>query len=199
MDAEQKEDRMLAQKARKGDEQAYAKLFNRYKDTLYYLIYKMVHSKSDAEDLTAEVFDKAHQNLASYNPQYAFSTWLFSIANHHAIDFIRKRHTKLSITTSGGGDNGDIKIAEEAIQSSEPNPEETLIFDQQMTQVQGLLQKLEPHYRQMLELRYFKGYAYWEIAEELKMPIGTVKTQLFRAKNQFGKLARQYFTESFAF
>ena len=188
MSDDQKDDRILAQKAKKGDGLAYAKLFNRYKDTLYYMVYKMVNNKSDAEDLTAEAFDRAFRNLHQYDPKYAFSTWLFSIASNHSIDFIRKHKSKRY--------SGESQLIEDTLQSTELNPEEVLISQQQIAQIRELLQQLRPEYQTMLELRYFKGYSYNEIAEELDIPLGTVKTQLSRAKTRFGNLIKSQLSET---
>lgn len=188
MNDDQKDDRILAQKAKKGDGLAYAKLFNRYKDTLYYMVYKMVNNKSDAEDLTAEAFGRAFRNLNQYDPKYAFSTWLFSIANNHSIDFIRKRKSKRYTSEQ--------QIIEDTIQSTELNPEEVLISQQQIAQIRELLKLLRPEYQNMLELRYFKGFSYTEIAEELEIPLGTVKTQLSRAKAKFGDLIKIQLSEN---
>lgn len=190
MEDDQKDDRILAQKAKKGDGLAYAKLFNRYKDTLYYMVYKMVNNKSDAEDLTAEAFDRAFRNLNQYDPKYAFSTWLFSIASNHSIDFLRKHKSKRHA--------GESQVIEDTIQSTELNPEEVLISQQQIAEIRELLKQLRPEYQNMLELRYFKGYSYTEIAEELEIPLGTVKTQLSRAKAKFGKLIEDQLSESIA-
>lgn len=188
MSDDQKDDRILAQKAKKGDGVAYAKLFNRYKDTLYYMVYKMVNNKSDAEDLTAEAFDRAFRNLHQYDPKYAFSTWLFSIASNHSIDFIRKHKSKRHANES--------QVIEDTIQSTELNPEEILISQQQIAEIRELLTQLRPEYQTMLELRYFKSYSYNEIAEELEIPLGTVKTQLSRAKAKLGELIRNQLSEN---
>ena len=74
-----------------GDQKAYAELMSRYKDSIYYMLLKMVNNRDDAEDLTIEAFGKAFKNIKQYTPDYAFSTWLFKIATNNCIDFIRKK------------------------------------------------------------------------------------------------------------
>ena len=81
----------LVQAALEGDENAFARLLARYKDSIYFMLLKMVSNKSDAEDLTLEAFGKAFKNLHQYSPSYAFSTWLFKIASNNCIDFLRKK------------------------------------------------------------------------------------------------------------
>lgn len=81
----------LVQQAVKGDQKAYAELMSRYKDSIYFMLLKMVNNRDDAEDLTIEAFGKAFKNLHQYTPDFAFSTWLFKIATNNCIDFIRRK------------------------------------------------------------------------------------------------------------
>ncbi len=90
-----KEDYAEVLKALGGDQAAYASLFSKYKDSIYYMILKMVHNRDDADDLTVESFGKAFSNLEKYTPEYAFSTWLFKIASNNTIDFIRKKRMEV--------------------------------------------------------------------------------------------------------
>ena len=84
-------DLLLVEAAKLGNEKAFASLMNRYRDSIYYMLLKMVNNPIDAEDLTIEAFGKAFRNLESYTPKFAFSTWLFKIATNNCVDFIRKK------------------------------------------------------------------------------------------------------------
>jgi len=174
-----KHDYKLVRLAVKGDEKAYAELLGRYKDAIYYMLLKMVNNKSDAEDLTIEAFGKAFKNLAQYTPNYAFSTWLFKIATNNCIDFIRKKKANLISLDHSSDDQDNITTP---LQSDSPDPEEDMIKSQRMALTRDVVSKLKPRYRTLVELRYFKEYSYDEIAKELGLPIGTVKAQLFRAR-----------------
>lgn len=77
----------------KGDQKAYAELLQRYRESVYFMMLKMVNNKDDADDLTIEAFGRAFKKLEQYTPNYAFSTWLFKIASNNAIDFLRKKET----------------------------------------------------------------------------------------------------------
>src|SRR5512133_4265016 len=88
-----KNDLLLVNQAKHGDEKAFAALMNRYWDSIYYMLLKMVNNPSDAEDLTIEAFGKAFRSIDTYVPRFAFSTWLFMIASNNCIDFIRKKHS----------------------------------------------------------------------------------------------------------
>ncbi|MBN1144687.1 MAG: sigma-70 family RNA polymerase sigma factor [Bacteroidales bacterium] len=172
-------DYMLVQRATQGDQRAYAELMGRYRDAIYYMLLKMVNNASDAEDLTIEAFGKAFKNINQYAPNYAFSTWLFKIATNNCIDFIRKKKTShVSLDHS----NEEHEKATKDIQAPILDPEESLINEQKIHLMRSLVSKLKPRYRKLIELRYFSELSYEEIAEELELPIGTVKAQLFRAR-----------------
>ena len=174
-----KNDLLLVEKAKKGSEKAFASLMNRYRDSIYYMLLKMVNNPSDAEDLTIEAFGKAFRNIDSYTPKYAFSTWLFKIASNNCVDFIRKKQgypTPLD-HLQDNLDNVTVNI-----QSDMPDPEESLINHQKIAALKDIVNQLKPRYKELIELRYYKEYSYEEISSELNLPIGTVKAQLYRAK-----------------
>jgi len=174
-----KNDLLLVEQARKGNEKAFATLLNRYRDSIYFMLLKMVNNASDAEDLTIEAFGKAFRNLDTYTPNFAFSTWLFKIATNNCIDFIRKKQTSPSIIDQGQEDLDNYTVN---IQSDTPDPEESLINHQKIIALREIVSQLKPRYKTLIELRYFREYSYEEISAELNIPIGTVKAQLFRAK-----------------
>jgi RNA polymerase sigma-70 factor (ECF subfamily) len=172
-------DLLLVEEAKKGNEKAFASLMNRYRDSIYYMLLKMVNNPYDAEDLTIEAFGKAFRNIESYTPKFAFSTWLFKIATNNCVDFIRKK--QLSPTPLDhlldSMDNVTVNI-----QSDLPDPEESLINHQKIAALKDIVSQLKPRYKALIELRYYKEYSYEEISSELNLPIGTVKAQLYRAK-----------------
>ncbi|MGI6337749.1 MAG: RNA polymerase sigma factor [Bacteroidales bacterium] len=180
LSANARNDLVLVTRAKKGDEKAFAGLMNRYRDSLYFMLLKMVGNPSDAEDLTIESFGKAFRNLEQYTPEFAFSTWLFKIATNSCIDFIRKKQVSPATIDQIHEDLDCITVN---LQSDLPDPEEALINDQKIAVLRGNINRLKPQYRRLIEMRYFKEYSYEEIASELKLPIGTVKAQLFRAKS----------------
>jgi RNA polymerase sigma-70 factor (ECF subfamily) len=168
--------------ALKGDRDAYAELMKNYKDSLYFMLLKMTNNATDAEDLTIEAFGKAFKNIQSYSPNYAFSTWLFKIATNNAIDFIRKKKQRTFSIDKPMTSDDDSPDFSQNIDSGGLDPEETVINKQKIQLMRSIVDKLKPHYRTLVDLRYFKEYSYEEIAEELDLPLGTVKAQLFRAR-----------------
>jgi len=175
-------DYRLVKAALDGDQKAYAQLMDRYRDSIYFMLLKMVNNRDDADDLTIEAFGKAFNKLHQYTPNYAFSTWLFKIASNNCIDFIRKKKKKQLLSLDKpfeGNDGGEITMD---VPSGTLDPEEAYIKEQKKILMHGVVEKLKPRYRTLVELRYFKEFSYEEIAQELDLPLGTVKAQLFRAR-----------------
>ncbi|MBI2270416.1 MAG: sigma-70 family RNA polymerase sigma factor [Bacteroidetes bacterium] len=166
---------------KKGDQKAFADLMGRYRDSVYFMLLKMVGNKDDADDLTIEAFAKAFKRLDQYTPSFAFSTWLFKIATNNCIDFIRKKkNNTFSIDkTVEGAEGGEMSIT---LRSDFLDPEEKMQKKQKVKMLHDVVDKLKPRYRQLVELRYFEELSYEEIAVRLELPIGTVKAQLFRAR-----------------
>ena len=177
-----KQDLLLVEAAIKGNQAAYADLMSRYRDSIYFMMHKMVKNVDDAEDLTIEAFGKAFSRLEQYSPSYAFSTWLFKIASNNCIDFIRKKRIYVtSMDTGFVSEDGDV-IYHDA-RADVLNPEESIVHDQKVKHMRLLVSRLKPRYRELVEKRYFEELSYEEIAEELNLPLGTVKAQLFRARD----------------
>jgi len=172
-------DYQLVLRAKQGDQQAFADLMGRYRDAIFFMLLKMVNNASDAEDLMIEAFGKAFKNIDQYTPNFAFSTWLFKIASNNCIDFIRKKRAS-TISIDQSNENPDTQSV--TIQSDTPDPEEHMINNQKIKLLREVVAKLKPRYRTLVELRYFKEYSYEEISDELELPLGTVKAQLFRAR-----------------
>jgi len=181
-----KNDFQLVVKAREGDQKAYASLMQRYKDSIYFMALKMVNNKEDAMDLTVETFAKAFDKLDKYQPDFAFSTWLFRVATNNCIDFIRKK--KLNTMSLHGmvDDDGDERPMQ--IKTDDLNPEEFSIKKQQTQELKALVESLPQRYRNLITLRYFDELSYEEISTQLSLPLGTVKAQLFRAKYLLGNI-----------
>jgi len=179
-----RQDYELVKAALNGDEKAFARLLTRYKDAIYFMLLKMVNNRSDAEDLTLEAFGKAFKSLHQYSPTYAFSTWLFKIASNNCIDFLRKKKgVHVSIENNDQNESEPIKL-----KSKDPDPEERLMRQQKAILLRNVVRKLKPRYQILVELRYFREFSYEEIAKELDLPLGTVKAQLFRAREMLFKM-----------
>jgi len=141
----------------------------------------MTGDESYADDLTIEVFTKAFKNLHQFTSDFAFSTWLYKIAINHSIDHFRKKNQNNFLSNSTA-DHKNLNPIPEDIPSQNPDPEEMLINKQKIDLIREVVERLKPHYRTLIELRYFNELSYDEISKQMQLPLGTVKVQLFRAK-----------------
>ena len=170
-----------------GDPSAYRKLLKLYRDPLYFMLYEKVNNEELAKDLTIESLGKAFQKLHLYTPEYTFSTWLFTVARNHCIDYLRKNKlptisiNQMMIDKNGKKTNFDII-------SNDLNPEQKIEKKQRIAILRQIVDQLKPKYRNLVKLRYFKEMTYDEIANILELPIGTVKAQLYRSREQLFKI-----------
>lgn len=165
------------------DQKAFAELLQRYRESIYFMMLKMCNNKDDADDLTIEAFGRAFKKLDQYSPDYAFSTWLFKIASNNAIDFLRKKKQKYSISIDNKIDSAEGAEHSSSIRANVLDPEEQFIKKQKIEHLRILVENLKPRYKEMIELFYFEELSHEEISKKLNLPIGTIKAQLFRARD----------------
>lgn len=171
----------IIEKAKKGNQSAYRDLLNLYWGDIYRFILAKCHDDYEAEDLTIKSFSKAFDKISQYDPKYVFKNWLLTISNNLFIDHLRsqKKHIK-------GIDIENEKILK--IVDESHSPEDKLIQEQHLAELLQYIKKLKPHYREVINLRYFQEYTYKEIAEELGEPLSNIKVKLLRARKLLSEL-----------
>jgi RNA polymerase sigma factor (sigma-70 family) len=176
------DDYFLVEQAKCGCQTSFTRLMERHQSAVYHLMLRMTKDREDANDLTIEAFGKAFTRIASYAPSYAFSTWLYKIAVNNCIDFVRrKRLSMLSIDNVYAAETGEQDFRE-TLRTDNLDPEQFIIRKQRIEVMRFCMEQLSDKYRMMLEMRYDNEMSYEEMADQLKVPLGTVKAQLFRAK-----------------
>ena len=170
-----------------GDPKAYNELMKLYRDPIYFMLYEKVGDQELAKDLTIEALGKAFKKLHLYTPEYAFSTWLFTVARNHCIDYLRK-HKLPTISIDKMMLDKDGKRTHFDLESKDLNPEQKMEKSQRVAILRQIVDQLKPKYRDLVKLRYFKELSYEEIAKTLDLPIGTVKAQLHRSREQLFKI-----------
>ena len=163
----------------KGDEKAYSELTQKYQKPLYFHVCKMIRNPDFAEDLVQDIFLKAFKSLKNYKNDYAFSTWLYRIATNHTIDYLRKKKLEtLSIHADDSDDtHATIQLADEDSFTDEP-----MIRRERKNKVHEAIDQLPEKYREVILKRHIEEKSYQEIAEEMDIPLGTVKAHIFRAR-----------------
>ncbi len=182
------EDTRLIHSALHGDQSAFKLLMAKYHDQISNLIFRIIHHKEPVEDLTQEVFIKAFGSLRSFNEEYAFSTWLYKIATNSSIDYIRKRKLQtFSIDKPVALDESEYNYE---LPDSTFEPDKHIIQRQRAALIEEAIRQLPEKYRKVILLRHTEEREYGEIAKMLKLPIGTVKAHIFRARELLNKYLR---------
>ena len=172
------DDQALVRLILDGDDAAFEHLFNRYRDATHRLFVQRLGGSADnADDLLQETFIKVYLNIDRYDIGYTFGQWVYTIARNTLIDFTRKTRSDLPI---------DERFSSPA--ATAPTPEESIINSQQRTQIEHYLEQLPEQYNTLFKLRFLDEYSYEEIAEKLHLPMGTVKTQIYRARERMCRL-----------
>ena len=165
---------------------AYIVLYTRYNAGVKSHISRYVTQKEDVEDICLESFQKAFSQIATYNPEYKFSTWLYRIARNTAFDHLSRhdREKNNMPTTSINEDFAELK----ELPATMHNPEEDIINQQEYDKWLNNIEKLKDDYYTVAKMNLIDNFGYKEIADALDMPINTVKTKIRRAKAQLLKM-----------
>jgi len=160
--------------ALEGRQSAYKYLLNTYWDDVYRFQKSRINNQNDAEDITIQTFAKAFDNLKQYNPKYDFKNWLIMMSKQVYIDYQRKKkHNFISIK-----ENNEVF----QLPDKELTAEDKMILAQKLMQLKQAINQLKPHYKEVIELRFFHDLSYKEIAEQLGEPLNNVKVKLMRAR-----------------
>ncbi|PAP75188.1 RNA polymerase sigma factor [Rubrivirga marina] len=186
--ASSEEDRATVQEALAGDQRAYERLVDKYQGPLRRHVGKMVRDQQQVDDLVQEAFVKAFGSIESYNPDYAFSTWLYRITTNHTIDYIRKKKLPTrSIDKPIQTRDGELQME---LPDSTYRPDKAVVRDQRNAILREAIEALPPKYHRVIVMRHQEEMTYDEIAAELDLPLGTVKAHIFRARALLNKTLR---------
>ncbi|MEQ2529692.1 RNA polymerase sigma factor SigW [Robertmurraya yapensis] len=164
----------------KGDQNAYAEIVELYKDKVYQLCYRMLGNRHEAEDMAQEAFIRAYVNIASFNIELKFSTWLYRIATNLCIDRIRKKKPDYYLDAEVSGTDGLTMYSQ--IPSDTRLPEDEVEKMELQDIIQREISNLPEKYRSVIVLKYIEELSLNEISEILDMPLGTVKTRIHRGR-----------------
>lgn len=170
-------------KAKEGNQKAFSQLLDRYWSEVYGFQLGRTRNENDAEDITIQTFARAFDKIDSFDPKYAFNTWLITISKNLHIDLLRKRKRNVLEHRESNAGEAIKRVLDES-----PSAEDQLIIEQNLKTLLENIRKLKPTYREVIELRYFRELSYAEISEALGEPIGNVKVKLLRAKKLLATL-----------
>jgi RNA polymerase sigma-70 factor, ECF subfamily len=181
-----KSDAELAASALRGSQDAFRELVKRFERPVYTLVLRMVQDQGTAEDLAQEVFVKAFRRLSTYDPQWKFSSWLFKIAHNTTIDHLR-RGTLETVSLEPAEDEERGSLAAVLQDETRENPAAAAERRDLARSLERAISRLRPEYRQAVLMFYAHGASYQEICELTALPLGTVKTNLHRARKELAQ------------
>ncbi len=174
----------IIQRALAGQQAAYTELLNTYWNDIYRFLSQKCHYDYEAEDLTIKTFARAFDKLTLYDSKYAFKSWLMTIAVNLYVDYMRSQQKNIE-TLNVSKDNIH-RIADET-----ESAEDRLIREQQLETLLTHVKTLKPHYRKVIQLRYFQEYSIRETALELGETESNVKVKLLRARKLLSEKIKQ--------
>jgi RNA polymerase sigma-70 factor (ECF subfamily) len=181
------DDQRLIARCLQGDTSAFGELVRRYQDRLYNSVYRVLDNAEDAQDVVQEAFLSAYQNLDGFKGDALFFTWLYRIAFNTAISLRRKQRTLLSFDVAA---NGELAV-EPLDESAASRPGRNLERAEDERRVQQALNRLSPEHRAVLVLKDMEGQKYEEMAAILRVPVGTIRSRLHRARAELRALLQE--------
>jgi len=198
LDYGEKTDKELVRLCRRGDERAARELVHRFERPVFSLVYRMVRDRELAEDLSQDVFVRTFNNLDRYDRSYRFSSWLFKIAYNLTVDHLRRKELP-TISVHGAPDALTAERQEAtslSLASDDEAPDDRLVAKELASELEVAIAGLREDYRTAILLRHVEGRPYEEIAEIMGIPLGTVKTYIFRARRELRDALSGSFGES---
>jgi RNA polymerase sigma-70 factor (ECF subfamily) len=179
-------DKLLLERFRQGDDRAFDDIVHLYRDRIFRRVFGMLKNHEDAEEVTQDTFLRARRGLESFRGDAAFSTWLYQIAtnlahNRYWFWWRRRRHAAVSLDAMVSPE-ANLTLAE-VLPDESPDPGEDAVTQELVERVQAAMEKLSPAHREILTLRNVRNLSYEEIAAQLDLSLGTVKSRIARARD----------------
>jgi RNA polymerase sigma-70 factor (ECF subfamily) len=178
-------DELLIERVKAGDVAAYDAMVTRYYDRIFARVSQLLNNKQDAEEVTQDAFIRAHRGLDNFRGDASFSTWLYQIATNLAHNrywywFRRKRDQSISLDQPLS-DDASLTL-ENVMPCASENPAEAVVTQEFVDRVSDCMQSLNEKHKEVLILRNVKNLTYDEIAQQLEISVGTVKSRIARAR-----------------
>ena len=178
-------ERELIERCRRGEDGAFQRLVDEYKDLVFAVIARTVQDRNRAEDLAQEVFLRVYRGLPYFRGEARLSTWLYRIV----VNVCTQERGRPASVPSPGGPGGTVSLDDERTGYASPAAVDRHASDLELSdRLEKAIARLPPNQRLLIAAHYLKGVQYEELAEALRLPLGTVKTQLYRAKQQLRRL-----------
>ena len=175
---------IILKKAKEGSQSAYRELLNLYWGDVYRFLLAKCHDDYEAEDITIKAFSRAFDKIDLFDPKYSFKNWVLTISSNLYIDHLRAQNRQIEAIDLE-------KEKANTIADATPSSEDKLIQEQHLAELLAYIKQLKPHYREVINLRYFQELSYKEIAEEMDESLSNVKVKLLRARKLLSELIKK--------
>ena len=172
-------------RAKLNDQKAFSYLLDTFWEDVYGFQLKRVENEIEAEDITIQTFSRAFDKIDTFDDNFKFKTWLITISKNIHIDLLRKEKNLFS-QRNFDDEEKTLQVLDES-----PSAEDTLIIEQNLARLLRDIKKLNPHYQEVINLRYFQELSYKEISKQLNEPINNVKVKLLRAKKLLAEIIQK--------
>ncbi|MBQ9267543.1 MAG: sigma-70 family RNA polymerase sigma factor [Clostridia bacterium] len=179
------DEKELVRRAKDGDLKAYEEIISLYEKKVFSTIYYMVKNDNEIEDIAQEVFIKIYKNLGNFKEESTLYTWIYRITINVCIDEIKKRKKVVYLDETIDTEDGEMELQ---LPDESKSPSEIVEENDLKERLERCIRKLPENQRIMIVLRDIKGFTYMEIAEMLKMNLGTVKSKINRARASLKEL-----------
>jgi RNA polymerase sigma-70 factor, ECF subfamily len=180
--SEEFDERALIERCRTGDDGAFAELVDRYKNLVYGLVYRMIADRSQVDDIAQEVFLKVHRGLPYFRGDARLSTWIYRIVQNVCLQAQAHARTRTAQDVS-------LDAPDSIGRPRDPGKPDAAFADLELRdRLEKAIAKLPDQYRMLIAAHYLNGVQYEALAESLNIPLGTVKTHLYRAKRRLREL-----------
>lgn len=186
-------DHSLIEATKKGDEDAFAEIVNRYRNPITNYLYRFLNDYEEAVDLAQETFVRVYFAIERYHTEYAFSTYIYRIATNLAISELRKRKRRKLLSLTGLFQTEEDSEIEFQPPDEKALPDENLIEDEQSRVISKAIATLPDKYRAPIILRDVEGRSYEEVAQILELGLGTTKSRISRARGLLKDKLKHYF------
>jgi RNA polymerase sigma-70 factor (ECF subfamily) len=188
-DLHSESDSQLLERYRKGQEDAFREIVDRYKNSLYAFLRRFVNQQDIVEDVFQETFLQLYTSRDSFDAERPLRPWLFTIAANKAKDALRKIQRQATMSMGAMADAGDVSQDEvvNILASYDTTPDDEVSRDETSTRVRQIITDMPDNLREILLLAYFEQFSYKHMADILSIPIGTVKSRLHTAVAYFMK------------
>ena len=187
--SEREVDQLLVERAQRGDKRAFEVLVEKYQHKLARLVSRLVRDPGEAEDVTQEAFIKAYRALPSFRGDSAFYTWLYRIGINTAKNFLVATGRRAPTSTEVDAEEAEGYESSELLHDIN-TPESLLLSNEIAETVNKTIEGLPEELRRAIQMREIDGKSYEEIAQEMKCPIGTVRSRIFRAREAIAEQLR---------